>query len=232
MFRHVLPSPWGSSGGAASRLNELQKRINDGVSAELCGRGAVVVAIADADDRATSGARALDVGIRVADEEGVAYRNVQLTAGVQGGRSVGFVDRQGVAPDDHAEELRQPERIEHLVRTVFDHLQANRDLPRFMIQLLAGSRPLPPVMAEMLRANHALVMEIIAAGQADGTIRSGNPRLMALSIVAQPIWLTIVRDLLQQAIGLDQDDRYTRAEIVDNAVRFIRAGLAPLGEDS
>jgi AcrR family transcriptional regulator len=126
---------------------------------------------------------------------------------------------------------RPLERIESLVRAVFEHLQANRDLPRFIIQLLAGSRPLPSVMAEMLRANHGLVVEIIAAGQAEGTIRTGNPRLMALSIVAQPIWLTIVRDLLRQAIELDQDDEHTRAEIVDNAVRFVHAGLAPLPEE-
>jgi AcrR family transcriptional regulator len=123
------------------------------------------------------------------------------------------------------------ERIELLVRAVFEHLQANRDLPQFIIQLLAGSRPLPDVMAQMLRANHALMVEIIAAGQSDGTIRAGNARLMALSIIAQPIWLSIVRSALRQAIELDQDDQHTRAEIVDNAIRFIHAGLAPLPEE-
>jgi AcrR family transcriptional regulator len=124
------------------------------------------------------------------------------------------------------------ERIEALVRTVFHHLQSNPDLPRFMVQLLAGGRPVPPIMADLLRANHALIADLIATGQTEGTIRGGSPRLMALSIVAQPIWLAIVRNVLFQAIGLDQDDPHTRDEIVENAVRFVRAGLAPSPKES
>lgn len=124
------------------------------------------------------------------------------------------------------------QRLEHLVRAVFTHLQANPDLPRFIVQLIASSRPLPPRMAEMLRGNHRLAAETIAEGQADGTIRSGDPRLLALSIVAQPIWLSIVRRPLQQAIQLDQDDQQTRAEVIENAVRFVRAGLSPRPEES
>ena len=124
------------------------------------------------------------------------------------------------------------ERLEHLVRAVFDHLQSNPDLPRFIVQTLASSRPLPPRMAEILRANHRMGAETIAQGQADGSIRSGDPRLLALSVVAQPIWLSIVRSPLQQAIQLDQNDHQTRAEIIENAVRFMRAGLAPRPEES
>ena len=68
---------------------------------------------------------------------------------------------------------------------------------------------------------------MIADGQHDGTIRAGNPRLLALSIAAQPIWVALVRRALEEAIGLDQEDPQTRREMIENLVRFVRSGLAP-----
>jgi hypothetical protein len=49
---------------------------------------------------------------------------------------------------------------------------------------------------------------------------------MALSVAAQPVWLTLVARLLEQALGLDQQDPGTRDALVDSVVRFVRAGLA------
>jgi hypothetical protein len=81
-------------------------------------------------------------------------------------------------------------------------------------------------MRNALGGNHGDIARLIADGQEDGSIRDGDPRLMALSIIAQPIWLNAVRQFLQQALGIDHADPATRAELADTAVRFVRAGLA------
>jgi AcrR family transcriptional regulator len=117
-------------------------------------------------------------------------------------------------------------RLEGLVRTMFDYLSDHPDVPRFMVQLLAGSRPPPRALQEMLRANHAIISQLIVEGQEESSVRAGDPRLMALSLVAQPIWMSVVRRLLRQTIGIDQEDAATRAELIETAVRFVRAGLA------
>lgn len=117
-------------------------------------------------------------------------------------------------------------RLEALVRTMFDYLSEHPDVPRFMVQLLAGSRPPPRALREMLRANHTIISQLIVEGQKDASVRRGDPRLMALSLIAQPIWMSVVRQLLRQTLGIDQEDTATRAELVETAVRFVRAGLA------
>jgi AcrR family transcriptional regulator len=131
------------------------------------------------------------------------------------------VSEAGMAPG------RPLDRLESLVRAVFQHLQDHPDLPRFMLQQLTGTRPPPQAVRQTLAANHGLIARLITEGQADSSIREGDPRLMALSIVAQPIWMNIVRQLLRQTVGIDQDDPQIRAELVDTAVRFVRAGLTP-----
>ncbi len=131
-----------------------------------------------------------------------------------------------------ASEAAPLDRIELSVREVFSYLQDHPDLPRFVVQQLASARPIPPAVRETLRANHAAVTRMIADGQRDGTVREGNPRLLALSIAAQPIWVALVRRVLQEAIGLDQEDPKTRHDMIENLVRFVRSGLAPDREDS
>jgi AcrR family transcriptional regulator len=123
------------------------------------------------------------------------------------------------------------DRVELSVRELFDYLQGHPDLPRFVVQQLAGAHPIPPAVRETLRANHTAVTGMIAEGQRDGTVREGDPRLLALSIAAQPIWVALVRRALHEAIGLDQEDPQTRRDLVENLVRFVRSGLTPARED-
>jgi len=118
------------------------------------------------------------------------------------------------------------ERLEALVRFLFDYLAQHPELPRFMVQQLVSSGPLPPAVRNTLAGNHGDIARLIAAGQEDGSIRPGDPRLMALSIIAQPIWLNAVRLFLEQALDINHADPSTRAELADTAVRFVRAGLA------
>lgn len=118
------------------------------------------------------------------------------------------------------------DRIGRLVRAFFDYLRDHPELPALMVQHLASAGPFPDAVRRVLEGNHELISGVIAEGQRDNTIRGGDPRLMALSIAAQPVWLTLVARLLEQALGLDQQDPGTRDALVDSVVRFVRAGLA------
>jgi AcrR family transcriptional regulator len=118
------------------------------------------------------------------------------------------------------------DRIERAVRALFKHLRANPTLPRLMMQQLVSARPLPRPARVTLRANVALFASLIAEGQKDGSVRPGDPTLMALSVGSQPVFLNLVREALRESAEIDQDDPTIGKEVVESVVRFIRAGLA------
>ncbi len=122
------------------------------------------------------------------------------------------------------------DRIEAVLRALFDHLAQQPDLPRLMVQQLASGEELHPVVRTTMQANIELITDLIREGQEDGTIRAGDPQLMALSVGGQPIFLALMRRALQQAVSLDQDDLETRKGIADSVVGFARAGLRAEGE--
>jgi hypothetical protein len=99
-----------------------------------------------------------------------------------------------------------------------------------MLQQLSSSRPIPGVALRTMQGNIGILAGLISEGQADGSIRAGDPRLMALSIGAQPIWLTLARRALQEGVAIDQTDPETRAQLVESVVLFVRAGLAAIPE--
>lgn len=123
------------------------------------------------------------------------------------------------------------DRIERLVRALFDYLGKHPELPRLLMQHAAGSRPLPQTGLRTLRGNVELLGSLIQEGQGDGAVRAGDPQLMALSIGSQPMYLTLVADVLRQGIAVDQRDPAKRGALVESVVRFVRAGLAPVGRD-
>ncbi len=130
-----------------------------------------------------------------------------------------------------AEEPGEPlDRIEAAVRAFFAFLYENPDLPQLMMQQLASSRPIPEAALQTMRGNIETFASLIHEGQAGGSIRPGDARLMALSIGAQPIWLTLARRALQEGVAIDQTDSATRAQIVESVARFVRAGLAAFPE--
>lgn len=118
------------------------------------------------------------------------------------------------------------ERIERVVRALFDHLQRHPELPQLIAHQLAGSRPFPSAARRAMQANVGLLGGLIAEGQRNGSVRPGEPFLMALSIGAQPLFLTLMRRALREATTLDQEDRRARSAMVESVIRFVRAGLA------
>lgn len=125
------------------------------------------------------------------------------------------------------------ERLERVVEGFFEHVGANPDLPRLMLQEVTAGRKPPREVVEIVRRNLAYVAGILGDGWADGSLRPGHPVLTALSVVSQPIYMTLVAPMLREAGGVDLGDPATRARAVDHVKAFIRAGLsAPQEEEA
>lgn len=116
-------------------------------------------------------------------------------------------------------------RLEQIIRAFFHYLRDHPEFPNLMAHQLAGSHPLPAPARETIQTNLELLTSLIAEGQRDGSIRSGHPRDMALSVASQPIWLTLARRVLREGVGMDQDDPDTHQQIVESVIQFVRAGL-------
>lgn len=118
------------------------------------------------------------------------------------------------------------DRMEAVIRSFFRHLEENPDMPQLMLQELAAGKTPPPVIVRTLQQIAGTLAMIVGEGQSDLSIRPGDPLLMALSVIYQPVHFTLIRELAREIMGLDQADPETRGRIVDHAVEFARRGLA------
>lgn len=134
-----------------------------------------------------------------------------------------MVERVGRAASDAGSPL---ERLTRVVEVFFEHLATNPDLPRLMLQEVAAGKKPPPELVALVQRNLAHVTGIIAAGWKDGSIREGYPVLTALSVVSQPIYMTVMAPMVREVGGMDLTDPTTRAMAIDHVKAFVRAGLA------
>lgn len=116
-------------------------------------------------------------------------------------------------------------QIEGVVREFFDHVRMNPDMPALMVREMASGKDVSAPIAAMMRHSLPLLATMITRGQQDGSIRAGDPTLLALSTLAQPVYLTLTRRALTQVLGLDQEDPAVHARTVEHAVTTIRAAL-------
>lgn len=80
-------------------------------------------------------------------------------------------------------------------------------------------------MSSVLENNIKLIAGLIREGQESGSIIAGDPTLLALSVVAQPLYYTLVRNPLREVVGLDRGDPETQSRVVEHVVTFVRRGL-------
>lgn len=137
------------------------------------------------------------------------------------------VDRVGEAAAGPGTPL---DRLSRVVEVFFDHLAANPDLPRLMLQQLSAGKAPPPEMVALIRRNLRYIGGIVAEGWKDGSIRPGHPVLMALSVVSQPIYMTVMAPMLREVGGVDLSDPQVRAAAAEHVKAFMRGGLAPAPE--
>jgi len=124
------------------------------------------------------------------------------------------------------------DRIEAVLRAMFAYLGDHPELPRLIVQQLAAGTELPPVVAATMQANIGVMTGLIRKGQREGTIREGDPQLLALSFGGQPIFLALIGHALKQAVGLDPTDPAARQALVDSVVTLVRAGLRSTKENT
>lgn len=129
------------------------------------------------------------------------------------------------------EALEEPgsalDRADSVVRAYLDHLNENPDLPLFLLQQIAAGQSPPPPVFEVMRAISGRLAGLMAEGQRSGEIREGDPLLLVLSLLAQPIYFTLVRLPLQQIVGLDLQHPEARRALEEHVLAFARAGLTP-----
>jgi AcrR family transcriptional regulator len=118
------------------------------------------------------------------------------------------------------------ERVGWFVRAFFDHLFDHPELRGLFLRELSTQGPLPEPVLRTFQANFGLLTQLIEEGQAAGSIRAGEPSLLALATAAQPVALTLVRPVLEQAGAVRFDGERARERLVDNAVRFVLSALA------
>lgn len=118
------------------------------------------------------------------------------------------------------------DRLDGVVEAYFDHFSRHGDLPRFLIERMASGQLPPPPVAALMRSILGTVSGIVRQGQADGTVRAGDPILLTLSLVAQPVYLTLVQEPLRRVVGLDLGSPRGLAQLVAHARAFVRAGLS------
>jgi hypothetical protein len=61
-------------------------------------------------------------------------------------------------------------------------------------------------------------------------VRQGHPTLTALSIVSQPVYLSLIAPLIRTIGGIDFSDPQTRARTVEHVTDFVSRGLEPRRE--
>jgi len=118
------------------------------------------------------------------------------------------------------------QRLESFVRVAFDYYAADPKIPRLMLQQIASGRPAPPPARDWIRFGLGTLAGLIRAGQQEGTIRAGDPRLMAIGIVSNTLLVHLIRQPLEESIGLSLDDEPTREALREQVVRFVHGALA------
>lgn len=118
------------------------------------------------------------------------------------------------------------DRIEAVVRAHFGYLNEHPGLRRLFMQVVLAQHAIPPSALARLRRILGVMARLVAQGQSEGQIRGGDPVALTVAVMAQPLMLNLLRDALRAVPELDLEDPDTRGTMIDEAVRFVRAGLA------
>lgn len=129
------------------------------------------------------------------------------------------VRRVVAAPGSHLD------RAAGIVEEFFEHFKAFPEMPRLMLQQIATGRPPPGPVLETMGTTLGALAGLIRAGQQAGEIRAGDPLLMALSVISQPVYLNLVTPLMPHVAKRTLSSPDERQSLIRHAVAFARAAL-------
>jgi AcrR family transcriptional regulator len=116
------------------------------------------------------------------------------------------------------------DRIGRIVTMVLT--EPNLPAPTMILRELATDRPLPPPLIRMMQRNMGTIAALILEGQGDGSIRAGDPGLLAMSVMAQPFLLRMASRIPRDVAGVDRNDPATQRKLVKHVVTTITRSLA------
>lgn len=122
------------------------------------------------------------------------------------------------------------ERMLRVVEGYFEHFQRHPDLPHLLLQEVAAGKQPPEEVLDIIRGLRATISGLQIEGEADGSVRPGNPTLTTLSVVCQPVFLTLVAPLLRIIGPVDLSQPAARQAAMAHTLAFVRAGLEPREE--
>lgn len=118
------------------------------------------------------------------------------------------------------------DRIDAVVRAALSTEKLRHGVPSVMLRELASDGPMPPPLLKMMKRNIGTIAGLIAEGQRDGSIREGDPTMLALSVVAQPFYFKIAGRGLEQAFGIAGAKGSVREQIIEHVTRSVRHTIA------
>ncbi len=128
--------------------------------------------------------------------------------------------------------LPAPTRLELFVRVMFHYQKDRHDLPRFMAQeIVLGENPSPQVL-ETVRTVVGSLAGIMKDGQEEGTLVPGDPVLMALTLLSQPIYLSLMPRFLKRKDLWDADLPQPGESAEGHVLAFLRRAYFVLKEES
>lgn len=119
------------------------------------------------------------------------------------------------------------QRMLAVVEDYFDHFAERPEMPHLLLQEVAAGKEPPEVILEIIGTVKQTLAGLQREGERDGSVRPGHPVLTALSVVSQPVYLTLVSPILRAVGGIDLSDPETRRIAVQHTLSFVDAALAP-----
>lgn len=118
------------------------------------------------------------------------------------------------------------DRLDEALSVFVDYLEERPELPQLMLQETAAGRRPPASALAVMQGLLGVLAGLIVEGQTRGELRAGDPGLMAVSVVSQPLHLVLATRVLD---GVDAKDAATRARLLAHMRAFIRSGLGKAG---
>ncbi|MBT8397192.1 MAG: TetR/AcrR family transcriptional regulator [Gemmatimonadetes bacterium] len=128
--------------------------------------------------------------------------------------------------------LPASDRLELFVRVMFHHQKEHQDLPRFMAQeIVLGEHPSQEVL-ETVKTVVGALSRIMEDGQEEGTLVEGDPVLLALSLLSQPIYLSLMPRFLSREDLRDAELPRPRESAESHVIALLRRAFFVRKEES